>query len=378
MKNGAQAKVHKVLTAIVGSYPKPRTIYPKSGRALLDSFGFSFDCCRNQVGPTEFKRLLDKAALGAIKDQNQAGIDIVSDGEERRGHYVMHILSQLGGIDALNRKPIVMRGGTARQNAPRVTGKITYSGPMVVDEFLFTQQHAVGSAKINLPGPSTVADCVADEHYGGDRKRLAFDYADAIRHEVQSLIEAGCKTIQFDDPVLLRHPDAAQAWGLAALERCFAGLEDRATYVVHICRGYPNKPLERKGIPYKANKDYYRDILAWLSQSKLDVVSIEGAASQLDLSILSAIGKKTVMLGVIDVGDNGVESVEALVTRAREALRYLPKGQLILAPDCGMLELSRASARKKLVNLALAAREVNASTAVAATPRPLRRAGVGR
>lgn len=378
MKNSAQTKV---LTAIVGSYPKPRYTYPKSGRALLDSFGFSFDCCRNQVGPAEFTRLLDKAALGAIKDQNQAGIDIVSDGEERRGHYVMHILSQLGGIDTVNRKPIVMRGGTSRQNAPRITGKIEYAGPIVVDEFLFTRQHAAGSAKINLPGPSTVADCVADEYYGGDRKRLAFDYADAIRHEVQALIEAGCRTIQFDDPVLLRHPDAAQAWGLAALERCFAGLEDRATYVVHICRGYPNKPLERKGIPYKANKDYYRDILAWLSQSKLDVISIEGAASQLDLSILSAIGKKTVMLGVVDVGDNEVESVEALVERALEALRYLPKGQLILAPDCGMLELSRASARKKLVNLALAAREVNARTAAAETPLPLRRArgaGAGR
>lgn len=375
MKTPTQSKV---LTAIVGSYPKPRYIYRKSGRALLDSFGFSFDCCRNGVGPAEFTRLLDKAALAAIEDQNQAGIDIMTDGEERRGHYVMHILSKLGGIDIHNRKPISMRGGTAQQNAPRVTGKITYAGPMVVDEFLFTKQHAAGAAKINLPGPSTVADCVADEYYGGDRKRLACDYADAIHHEVQALIKAGCRTIQFDDPVLLRHPDAAQAWGLQALERCFAGLEDQATYVVHICRGYPNKPLERKGISYKANQDYYRDILAWLSKSKLDVVSIEGAASHLDLSILDAIGKKTVMLGVVDVGDNEVESVESLVARAREALRHIPKGQLILAPDCGMLELSRASARKKLVNLALAAWEVNARAAVVGAPVPLRRSGAGR
>ena len=190
---------------------------------------------------------------------------------------------------------------------------------------------------------------------------MARDYADAIRHEVKALIEAGCKFLQFDDPVLLRHPDAARAWGLPALERCFAGLEGKATYGVHICRGYPNKPLERKGIRYKADQSYYRDILSWLSSSKLDVVSIEGAAGKLDLSVLGAIGRKTVMLGVVDVGDNDVESVEALVERARQALRYLPKGQLILAPDCGMLELTRASARQKLVNLALAAREVNAS-----------------
>lgn len=214
------------------------------------------------------------------------------------------------------------------------------------------------SSRSAFPGRA-VADCVADEHYHGDRRQLALDYADAIHHEVAALIAAGCKIIQFDDPVLLRYPAAAQAWGLQALERCFAGLEDRATFVVHICRGYPNKPLERKGIAYKANQDYYHDVLAWLSQSKLDVVSIEGAAGKLDLSILSAIGDKTVMLGVVDVGENEVESVDSLVERANEALRYIPAEQLILAPDCGMLELTRASARNKLGNLALAARAVN-------------------
>jgi 5-methyltetrahydropteroyltriglutamate--homocysteine methyltransferase len=346
----------KLLTAIVGSYPKPRYVYARNGRSLLDSFGFAFDRRRQEIGSAEFSRLLDKAALGAINDQNRAGIDIVTDGEERRGHYVLHIVNRLQGVDARNLKPISMRAGTSQQNAPRVVAKLRYNGPLLLDEFMFTQQHAEGIAKIGLPGPTTVADCVADEYYAGDRKRLAFDYADAIRHEVEALIDAGCRIVQFDDPVLLRYPDAAQAWGLEALERCFAGLEDRATYVVHICRGYPNKPLERKGIRYKANADYYRDILGWLSDSRLDVVSIEGAASNLDVSILGAIGDKTVMLGVLDVGENAVERVESLVARAKEALRFVPKSQLILAPDCGMLELTRASAREKLVNLSLAAR----------------------
>src|SRR6266496_21017 len=349
----------KVLTAIVGSYPKPRYVYSRNGRSLLDSFGFAFDRRQQELGPAEFARLLDKAALTAITDQNRAGIDIMTDGEERRGHYVLHIVNKLDGVDACNRKRISMRGGTTEQDAPRVIGKIKYKGPMVLDEFLFTRKHAKGVAKIGLPGPSTVADCVADEYYLGDRRELAFDYADAIRHEVAALIAAGCQIIQFDDPVLLRYPEAAQAWGLQALERCFAGLEDRATFVVHICRGYPNKPLERKGIRYKANQDYYRDILTWLSESRLDVVSIEGAASNLDVSILSAIGKKSVMLGVIDVGENEAESVGSLVTRAKQALRFVPKDQLILAPDCGMLELNRVSAREKLSNLALAARAVN-------------------
>lgn len=349
----------KVLTALVGSYPKPRYVYPRSGRSLLDSFGFALDRRKHEIGQAEFSRLLDRAALEAIKDQDRAGIDIITDGEERRGHYVLHIVNRLHGVDAQTLKPISMRAGTSRQNAPRVIGKLARRGPLIVDEFLFTQRHAKGIAKIGLPGPSTVADCVADEYYGGDRKRLAFDYADVIRSEVAALIEAGCKVIQFDDPVLLRHPDAAEAWGLEALERCFAGLAGRASMVVHICRGYPNKPLERKGVAYKANKDYYRDVLTWLSESRLDVVSIEGAASDLDASVLSAIGSKIVMLGVLDVGKNEVESVDRLTSRAKEALGFVAREQLILAPDCGMLELTRASARQKLVNLALAARAVN-------------------
>jgi len=351
----------KVLTAIVGSYPKPRYVYPRHGRALLDSFGFALDRRREELGPGEFSRRLDRAALEAIKDQNRAGIDIVTDGEERRGHYVLHIVNRLEGVDARNLKPISMRAGTASQNAPRVIGKLRYREPLMVEEFLFTKKHAKGIAKIGLPGPSTVADCVADEYYRGDRKALAFDYADAIHHEVAALVAAGCRIIQFDDPVLLRYPDAAQAWGVEALERCFAGFGIQATFVVHVCRGYPNKPLERKGIRYKANQDYYRDVLSWLSESQLDVVSIEGAASNLDLSTLSAIGQKSVMLGMIDVGENEVEGVDSLVARAGEALSFLPKEQLILAPDCGMLELSRASAREKLMNLSRAARLINAA-----------------
>src|SRR2546421_108571 len=355
----------KVLTAVVGSYPTPRYVSRQNGRSLLDSFGFAFDRRRQELGPAEFSRLLDRAALEAIKDQDRAGIDIVTDGEERRGHYVLHIVNRLEGVDARNLKSISMRAGTSRQDAPRVIGKLGYKESLVLDEFLFTKKHAKGIAKIGLPGPSTVADCVADEYYQGDRRELAFDYADAIHHEVAALIAAGCHVIQFDDPVLLRYPEAAQAWGLQALERCFAGLEDRATFIVHVCRGYPNKPLERQGISYKANQDYYRDILGWLSESRLDVVSIEGAASNLDVSILSAIGNKCVMLGVIDVGENDAESVESLVARANKALRFVPKGQLILAPDCGMIELTHASARKKLTNLSLAAHQVNEAAGLA-------------
>lgn len=342
-------KQNKILTSIVGSYPKPKYLYQKSGRHLLDHLGFSFN--------GENKNL-DQACLEAIQAQNEAGIDLETDGEERRGHYVLYVLKGLEGIDFDHLKTVSIRGGVYKRDVPVVIGPIRYKKPILIDDFKFTQKYAKNFAKIGLPGPSTVVDCIADEYYQ-DLEKLAFDYAKAIRQEVKALIEAGCGVIQFDDPVLLRYPDRAVAWGLKALEACFEGLENDATFIVHICCGYPNKPLEKKGITYKANKDYYKDVLKWLSKSSLDAVSIEGAQSKLDLSILSAIGKKTVMLGVLDVGRNRVESVEELVERGNEALKYLPANQLILGPDCGMLELTRESAKAKLKNMAQAAKELN-------------------
>lgn len=359
MKNNGKIKQDKILTAIVGSYPKPMDIFPKSGRTLLNSLGIAFDNQKQQLGTREFNSRLDRACKLAIKDQAEAGIDLVTDGEERRGHYVLYILRKLGGIDFKKLKKIPYRGGIYERFVPRVVGPIKYKGPILVDDFKFTQKYSKGTPKIALPGPTTVVDCVADEYYQGNLQNLAFDYVKAIRNEIKALIKAGCRVIQFDDPVLLRFPDRAKKWGLKALEECFKGLEVKATYIVHICCGYPNKPLERKGVSYKANKDYYRDVLKWLSKSKLDVVSIEGAQSNLDLSTLSSIGKKSAMLGVLDVGVNKVESIESLVKRGKEALKYLPASQLILGPDCGMLELSRNAAKQKLKNLAEAAQVLN-------------------
>ena len=352
-------KQDHVMTAIVGSYPKPKSIFDRSGRELLNEDGHTFYELEEIIGAQEFKKRLDVAARMAIEDQNAAGIDLITDGEQRRSHYVYYVLRKLGGISFDHRTEKIIRDGRYVRHVPTVVGKITYQGSISVADYQFTAQHAQGIPKIGLPGPSTVVDSLSDAHYQGNREQMALDYAAAIRHEVSNLLEAGCQVIQFDDPVLLRYPDQAQKWGLKALQACFEGFEDRATFFVHICRGYPDKPLERQGIEYKANADYYADILDWLSQSSIDVVSIEGAQSNLDLSVLPAIGEKTVMLGVLDVGSNVVESVKSLIERGKDALRHLPKEQLILAPDCGMLQLSQAAARKKLINLAEAASILN-------------------
>jgi 5-methyltetrahydropteroyltriglutamate--homocysteine methyltransferase len=350
----------RLMTAIVGSYPKPSYLFARSGRELLDEMGMTLYGLEEEIGTEAFVERLDRAALMAIQDQNEAGIDFVTDGEQRRGHYVLYVLRRLDGIDfeRLTEKPI--RESRYVRRLPTVVGEIAYRRPILTDDFAFTRQHSAAVPKIGLPGPSTVVDSVADAYYHGDRERMAFDYAQAIRHDVENLVEAGCRAIQFDDPVLLRCPEQAQQWGLAALQACFAGLQDQATFFVHICRGYPDKPLERLGIEYKARAEYYADILGWLSDSTIDVVSIEGAQGNLDLTVLPAIGEKTVMLGVLDVGSDQVESVESLVHRGLEALRHLPREQLILAPDCGMLQLSRQAAKQKLANLALAVGRLNA------------------
>ena len=358
-KNNGKIKQERIMTALVGSYPKPKTIFPDSGRSLLDVTGMTFYYLKKEIGAEEFETRLDQAALMAIEDQNSAGIEWITDGEERRGHYVLYVLRKLRGIDFTILQNKTIRDGKYVRKVPVVTGKIDFISPILVDDFLFTQKHARGIAKIGLPGPMTVTDGVADAYYKDDREAMAMDYARAIHPEVKSLIDAGCQAIQFDDPVLLRYPDQAKKWGLKALHACFEGFENQATFFVHVCRGYPDPKLEKQGIEYKANENYYHEMLSWFSESNLDIISIEGSQEDLDLSILPALGKKTIMLGVLDIGSESVESVELLVKRGQEALQFIPLEQLILAPDCGMIELSRTSAHQKLMNLSKATAILN-------------------
>lgn len=353
MKNDTKLTQISVMTAIVGSYPKPKYLFSGSGRKLLDNIGFPFYKLENKVGARKFKEYTKKAALMAIRDQDSAGIDFVTDGEEKRGHYVLHILRKLKGIDFRHVKQKTIRRGSYVRRVPVVVGKIGRTIPVLLDDYLYTAKHTKGIAKINIPGPTTVVDSVADEYYKGDKKRMAFDYALAIRHEVKNLIKAGCKVIQFDDPVLMRYPK--RSWGIKALEKCFEGLNNRATFIVHVCRGYPDKKAERRGIRYKANQESYKYIIRKLRKSAIDIISIESAQDNLDLSVLKEMGNKRVMLGVVNVGSNRIESVASITKRGQEALQYISKKQLILAPDCGMLLLSRTAARGKLKNIAAAA-----------------------
>jgi len=188
-------------------------------------------------------------------------------------------------------------------------------------------------------------------------KELAFGYSKAIRKEVSALKKAGCKIIQFDDPGLLRNLTRSEEWGISALDTCFAGID--VTPVVHICRSYPNKKYEKKNIAYKSDQGYYPHLLNLLQKSSIDQISIEAKQDNLDPSILKNLGSKTVILGCIDVGNERVETVNEIIDQAKAALRYITPEQLILGPDCGLLELSRESSKTKLTNLAKASTILN-------------------
>jgi 5-methyltetrahydropteroyltriglutamate--homocysteine methyltransferase len=349
----------KILSAIVGSYPKPSYLLRGSGRALLDSMGFQLQETKDRFGVEVFSRRAERASRMAITDQDRAGLDIVSDGEERRQHYVLHVLSGLDGIDFENLQEAPIRNGLYRRKLPTLVSRISYKGPITVEEFRLAKKHARGIVKVNLPGPGTVVDTVVDNYYGHDSETLARDYAKAIKKEVNELIQAGCKAIQFDDPLLLRSLERTKVWALDVLVSCISDFSRQAMFFVHICRGYPDQKSESKGIPYKAPQGNYTELLSLLKDTPIHVISIEGAQGNLDPSVLSNAGGKRIMLGVIDVGDTRVETVAEIVRRGYEALRYLNPDQLILAPDCGMLQLNRRNAFKKLRNLSTAVKILN-------------------
>jgi len=355
----------KIKSTVVGSYPKPDYIMGDvSGRDLLDSSGNVFSQLKEKMRETQFKRLVNKAINETIQDQEEAGIDIITDGEQRRDMYIHYILRQLKGFDFENmyKKPVKKIIGDKQQeayimDAPGVVAKIEYSGMILVDDFKYLQRKTKKAIKISIPGPTTMVDAVHNQLYGSDEE-LARDYAKAIREEVIALRDAGCNLIQFDDPGLLRNIERAKEWGVNLLDECFKDI-DGITTIVHVCRSYPNKEFEKKGVIYKSDESYYPYLLDLLQDSKIDQISIEGKQGNLNPSILKHLGQKTVILGCIDVGSERIETIEEIVNQGKAALEFIEPEQLILGPDCGLLELSREVAKEKIANLGKAVEILN-------------------
>ena len=298
------------------------------------------------------------AVLLALKDQEDASIDVVTDGEQTRQHFVHGFLSQLDGIDFTKRVTIGIRADRYKAEVPTVVGPIRRRGSAHAADARWARSHTRRRLKFTLPGPMTIVDTMADEHYR-DRQALAFAFAQALNEEARKLAALGVDVVQFDEPAFNVYLDDVERWGVDALHAAIDGL--RCTTAVHICYGY--------GI--KANIDWkqtlggewrqYEQTFPVLARSRIDQVSVECANSRVPLSLLRLLEGKDVLAGAIDVASHTVETPEQVAATIRAILEHVPPERVHPCTNCGMVVLPRDVARGKLVALAAGAAIVRAS-----------------
>jgi 5-methyltetrahydropteroyltriglutamate--homocysteine methyltransferase len=292
--------------------------------------------------PEHLAEAQDDATILAIRAQERAGLDIVTDGEIRRESYSNHFATALDGVDVDHPGEALDRSGHPNP-VPRVVGPVARRGPVEVGDLQFLRANTDRRIKMTVPGPFTMSQQAQDDHYG-DPAALAMAYAEAVNAEVTDLFAAGADVVQLDEPYMQARPDAAREFGLAALNRALDGLT--GTTAVHICFGYA-------AIIHERPSGY--SFLPELAGCPCDQVSIETAQSGLDPSVLEKLPDKTIILGVLDLSDPAVESPEVIAARVRRALPYVDADRIVLAPDCGMKYLPRASAEGKLAAMVAAA-----------------------
>ena len=299
----------------------------------------------------------DDAVRLALFDQEEAGVDIVSDGEQRRRHYIWGFLEGLTGTDTVRLGRKRTRGGkyVAEQDVARVTGDLARPRSVMGPALAFAKAHTRSPVKVTLPGPMTLVDTTLDEHYRGDEEALAMRFASLLNAEARDLAAAGADTIQFDEPCFNIYLDKVKAWGIRALEAAIAGVT--ATTAIHICYSY--------GIPRvlawkKQNTEWgqYGVTLPLLRETRIDQISLECAASGVDVAVLAEARGKDILLGVIDVGTEDVESPALVAERIRKALPYVEPSRLFPCTDCGLVPRTRLAAKGKLRALAEGARLV--------------------
>ncbi|OGA13674.1 MAG: hypothetical protein A3D95_13505 [Betaproteobacteria bacterium RIFCSPHIGHO2_12_FULL_69_13] len=327
-------------TTIVGSLPKPRWL--SDPNVLRAPWRLKGD---------ELHEAQDDAVRLALIEQEEAGLDVVCDGEQRRRHYIWGFLEGLTGTDTEKLAEKRARGGRYSESTPvaRINGEVTRPGPVFLEAVRFARAHTKHALKITLPGPMTIVDSVLDEHYRSDEKSLALRFAELLNAEARELAAAGADVIQFDEPCFNIYVDKVKEWGIEALERAMAGVA--AKKAVHICYGY-GTPLVLKWKKQNRDWGHYGFTLPLLAESGVDQVSVECAASGVDVSVLAALRGKDVMLGVIDVGTEEVESPAKVAERIRAALPHVPPERLMPCTDCGLVPRSRAAALGKMRALA--------------------------
>ena len=344
-------------TTLVGSYPQPDWLIDR--KRLAGRFPPRVRARELWRVPEPFlAEAQDDATIVAIKAQEDAGIDIISDGEIRRESYSNRFATALDGVDLDNPGTALDRSGHPNP-VPRVVGPIRRRHPVGVADVEFLLRHTRRRVKVTVPGPFTMAQQAQIDHYGGSRQLAAMDYAAALNAEIRDLFAAGADVVQIDEPYMQARPEEARAFGLAALNRALEGVT--GTTAVHICFGYA-------AIIHSRPSGY--SFLPELAGCSCRQVSVETAQSGLDCSVLAGLKGKKVMLGVIDLADPGVESPETVAARIRRALPHVAAADLIIAPDCGMKYLPRATAFAKLQAMVAGAQMVRAQLAATAAASP--------
>jgi 5-methyltetrahydropteroyltriglutamate--homocysteine methyltransferase len=328
-------------TSLVGSYAQPEWLIDRA--KLAGRFPPRVRAKELwRVHPAYLEQAQDDATLLAIRAQEQAGLDIITDGEMRRESYSNHFATALDGIDIDSPGTALDRSGHPNP-VPRIVGPIERPRPIEVGDLTFLRQNTDHTIKMTVPGPFTMSQQAQNEHYP-DAEAAAMAYAAAVNAEIKDLHTAGADIVQIDEPYMQARPDAARAYGLAAVQRALEGVT--GTTAVHICFGYA-------AIIHERPEGY--SFLPELAGCSADQISIETAQSGLDLGVLKDLSEKTIILGVIDLSDHEVESVDTVADRVRRAFDHTTPDRITIATDCGMKYLPRASAEGKMRAMAGAA-----------------------
>jgi 5-methyltetrahydropteroyltriglutamate--homocysteine methyltransferase len=340
-------------TSLVGSYPQPDWLidraklakrFPPRVRAL--------ELWR--IDPAWLEDAQDDATLLAIRAQERAGLDIITDGEIRRESYSNRFATALEGVDLDNPGTALDRSGHPNP-VPRIVGKIRRKHPVEVRDVEFLRANTDQMIKATVPGPFTMAQQAQNDAYPNEEE-LALDYAAAVNEEIKDLFAAGADIVQIDEPYLQARPQKARQFGLTALNRALDGIT-RPT-AVHLCFGYA-------AIIHERPSGY--SFLGELAAANVSQVSIETAQSSLDCSVLASLRGKTIILGVLDLSTHEVETAETVAARIRRALPYVDAAKIVVAPDCGLKYLPREVADAKMSAMVTGARLLRAEMQTART-----------
>jgi 5-methyltetrahydropteroyltriglutamate--homocysteine methyltransferase len=327
-----------IATTTVGSFPRPNWLSERERSEV--TFRLEGELLREAQ---------DDATIVILHEQERTGLDLLTDGEQRRPHFINHVLGTLDGIDLVNRHPKAIRRRTdVERMVPRVVGPIRRRDVAVVGDLMFAKAHTSMPLKMAVPGPMTVVDSTYDEHYR-DEEKLAMDVAAAINEELLALEAAGCDVAQIDEPAMTRYHEKVQAYGLKALDRCLEGVT--LPTIIHLCYGYP-------GGGKRQHEYEYPELLEMLMQSRIGGFSVEFARSGFDPAVLKICAGRTVVFGCVDPGDTPPEPLETVADRVRRALDVVEPERLWLAPDCGLMTIDRDLALAKARLLAAVAREL--------------------